>query len=214
METCSPGAVPLPHVEVLPPITLGAAAEANHRIANSLQLLSAMTSIEARGLTDERARAVIGRVQQRIGAVADLHRQLCRTPASAALDLAAYLRALCASLEQSAGRHLTLDVGSVTVDAGHATAIGMIVSELVSNALKYAYPPDAPGPVRVMLRALPFRGYLIEVADRGCGLPGGSPRADGLGSQLVRLLARRIGGELRYLDATPGTRCLLSVSDL
>jgi two-component sensor histidine kinase len=131
------------------------------------------------------------------------------------VDLGAYLGDLGADLEAgggggATGRRVVVSAASVIVPAEEATAIGIIVSELVSNAYKYAYEPSAPGSVRIVLRALGFGGYKLEVEDRGRGLTG-PVKGTGLGGRLIEMMATRIGGHYDYRDARPGTLFTLCV---
>ena len=190
--------------------------EMNHRIANSLQLLSAMVSVEARTIEDPAALAALDMTQRRIGAIASVHRHLYRMHETSVVDLCAYLNELGADLEAGCGsvaidRHVIVQAAPVAVTAEDATAIGIVVSELVSNACKYAYAADEPGDVRITLHHLPLRGYLLEVEDRGRGLAEAVIRGTGLGSRLVHMMVRRLGGSHGY-HARPGTRFVLRVS--
>ncbi len=199
-------------IEILPAARVSDADEMNHRIANSLQLLSAMVSVEARGIADPIAQAALDVTQRRIAAVASVHRQLYQAHESSIVDLRAYLESLAADLEASAtGRPVLVDATAVSVRSDDATAIGIIVSELVTNAFKYAYAPAAPGNVRVMLRSLPLGGYMIEVSDRGRGRVAEVIHGSGFGSRLIELMAARLSAQGSYHDAQPGTRFLLFV---
>lgn len=191
------------------------ADEANHRVANSLQLLAAMVSIEARQVADPAARAALDTTLRRIGAIARIHQQLYRARDAETIDLAAYLTELGGDLEASiadagTGRRVLVDAASVPVSPEAAMSIGIIVSELVGNACKYAYAPGQPGDVRVTLRGSTDGGYRLEVADRGQGIvPGSTPRGTGLGSRLVAMMAARLGADFAWRDAAPGTRFVL-----
>ncbi len=183
--------------------------EANHRIANSLQLLSAMISIEARMLEDRDGVAVLELTRGRIDAIAAVHRLLCEAGDGGTVDLATYLGRLGAELELGSGHHILVEAEPVVVAARDATVIGMILSELVTNACKHAYAAGETGEIRVALSAR-GRGYLLEISDDGRGLPLGG-RADGLGSRLIGVMARRLGGRWEYQDAGSGTRFALHV---
>lgn len=200
-------------IEILPAAPqVSETDEMNHRIANSLQLLSAMVSVEARGIADPAAQAALDMTQRRIAAVASVHRQLYQAHETRMVDLRAYLESLAADLEAGAtGRPVLVDATAVSVRSDEATSIGIIVSELVTNAFKYAYAPGAPGKVRVMLRSLPMGGYMVEVSDRGRGRLADTIRGSGFGSRLIELMAARLNARCSYHDAQPGTRCLLFV---
>ena len=207
-----------PAVTVLPAAPEPSSAdEINHRIANSLQLLQAMVSVEARGIEDPAALAALDMTQRRIGAIASVHRQLYRTHEASTVDLGAYLEELGQELEAgyadaAAGRHVTVDASPVAVTAREATAIGIMVSELVGNACKYAYAGSEPGGVRIALRPMLFGGYILEVEDRGRGRArDAAPEGSGLGSRLIDMMATRLGGWHGYDDARPGTRFVFCV---
>jgi two-component sensor histidine kinase len=205
-------------VTVLPALPEPSSAdETNHRVANSLQLLAAMVSIEARRIVDPAAVAALDITLRRITAIAGVHRQLYLSRAAATVDLRAYLEDLGAELEQSCadagmGRRVLVFAEALDVAPEVATSLGVIVSELVSNACKYAYAAGEPGEVRIALRGMPFGGYSLDVSDRGRGIvPGASARGSGLGSQLIAMMANRLGGRFGWLDAQPGTCFTLHV---
>lgn len=203
-------------ITVLPPdFAPNAADEVNHRVANSLQLLSAMVAMEARAIEDPAALAALDMTRRRITAIAGVHRQLYRARTTATVDLAAYLAALGEDLEGSvdAGREVRVEAAPFELPSADATAIGIIVSELVTNACKYAYAPGEPGAVRVSLMPAPLGGYALQVEDRGRGMATGrAPQGTGLGGMLVEMMAKRLGGRCAYHDAAPGTRFVLTVA--
>jgi two-component sensor histidine kinase len=199
-------------VTVLPPAPEPSTSdEINHRVANSLQLLSAMVSAEARGIQDPVAAAAFDMTLRRIGAIAGVHRQLYRSHQGAIVNLGTYLDELGSELEQSvadtaAGRFVIVHAAGVLVPAEEATSIGIIVSEIVTNAFKHAYAPGASGIVSIALREGGRGGYLLEVKDCGQGRdPNQAARGTGLGGQLVGMMAARLGGHHAWLDANPGT---------
>lgn len=203
---------------VLPPLSVVSSAdEINHRIANSLQLLSAMVSIEARTIKDDAARAALDMTQRRIGAIASVHRQLYRMHEAAMMDLGDYLTELGRDLEMGcadagAGRRVLVQAMPVAVPFEAATALGIIVSELVTNACKYAYAPGVPGDVLVDLRVLRRGGYRLVVEDHGVGAFDAAPGM-GLGRRLVEMIAARLGASVAWEEACPGTRVVLTVAN-
>ncbi|MDD1451411.1 sensor histidine kinase [Sphingomonas sp. H160509] len=192
------------------------ADEINHRIANSLQLLAAMVSAEARTVADPAAQAALDMTVRRIAAIARVNRQLYQQSAVATINLDIYLRELGGDLEGSfgnigAGRRIRVIADPVSVKPDHASSVGILVSELVTNACKHAYAPDAPGDVHVRL-AGSSRGYRLEVEDRGNGKGASFFGNSGLGQRLVETMAVRLDGRLVHEDAKPGTRHVLHVS--
>jgi len=199
-------------VTVLPPAPEPSTSdEINHRVANSLQLLSAMVSAEARGIQDPVAAAAFDMTLRRIGAIAGVHRQLYRSHQGAMVNLGTYLDELGGELEESvadtaAGRFVIVHAAGVLVRAEEATSIGIIVSEIVTNAFKHAYAPGASGIVSIALRATARGGYLLEVKDCGQGRdPDQAARGTGLGGRLVGMMATKLGGHHAWLHANPGT---------
>lgn len=196
--------------------------EAGHRTKNNLQLAVAVISRERRAAhasgepEERRAAERLGRVMERVSAVALAHDRLnavaerdggVEGAAGVAVDLAGYLRALLASLEVSHGGriavHADLDA-TVRLPFDKAVAAGLAVNELVTNAAKHAYPEEEQGGVvRVSLAADPTRAEAtLAVADEGRGVvPDEAASRDrrndggGQGLGLVRQLARQLGGE-------------------
>lgn len=192
--------------------------EANHRIANSLQLISALLSSQGREVTDPVARSALNMSVHRIDAVASVHRQLHRAYAARAVDVATYLvdlvDGLQASFHEGAGRRrLHLDVEQLPVTPDFATTLGVIVTELVINACKYAYASDEPGDIEIAFAATAGNGFSLEVRDRGVGRGarsvGVGATGSGLGSRIVDLMARRLRAEGGYLDSEVGTAFLI-----
>jgi two-component sensor histidine kinase len=207
---------PAPTMTVLPPLPEPSSAdEINHRIANSLQMLAAMVSLEARTITDPAARAALDLTRQRIGAIAGVHRQLYQAGQADLVRLDHYLAELGDDLERScadaaAGRRVIVTADAVRVASDDAASLGIVVSELVTNACKYAYPDAMPGAVRIDLHALPVRGYRLVVEDRGRGRTGATS-GTGMGARLIDMIVARLGGTAVWQDARPGTRFDLRV---
>jgi two-component sensor histidine kinase len=190
-------------------------SEAQHRIANNLALIAGYTRLQAtrlykadRPLSAREACIALEEVAARIETVGELHRLLSDAPGhglgGGGVDLGRFLAKLCTSLMQTvsfAGDTVIThrDSGGCMVRPDQATPVALIVSELVTNALKYAHPSGVPGKIRVSCRSL-GEGLVIKVADDGVGLSEGfDPLTDGgLGFRVVRGLARQLGASLAY----------------
>jgi two-component sensor histidine kinase len=190
-----------------PPGAPDAAQEMNHRVANSLQLLSAMVASDVRTVTDPVARQALEQTRARILAIAGVHRRLHLDSGTAHVDLRSYLLDLVGQLSDTcpAHRRLSVRADALRVPAGTATAIGMLVSELVTNACKHAYPPDQPGDIRIALTVTRHGGYGLIVEDRGGGRPTSTGRP-GLGQRLIDSVVGQLGASATWEDARPGTR--------
>jgi len=183
--------------------------ELTHRVKNSLQCIAAMVRIESRGHDGPEGKAALERVSHRIDALGQLYSKLSRSGKVEAVDAAAYLADLCRDLvvsvrsEQPAPVVLKTEIDSEVLPTDQAIAMGLIVNELVTNALKYAFPRDTKGTVTVRLKR--GRGELrLTVADNGEGL---DPRhADsGLGGRLVEGFAQQLGGTIERESSSSGT---------
>lgn len=213
-------ALPNTPIEVLPPlIELTVSDESNHRIANNLQLLSSLVAIEARQTGDPEAREVLTRTLHRIGAIAAVHRHLYRSRRPGRINVASYLQELGGQLEQSYAhphvqrRVMVLADADAEVPVEAATSIGVIVSEVVGNAWKYAYRPEEPGSVHVSFTCTKGRGHWLEIVDRGAGISDEvAPHGSGFGLRLIGAIAARLGGTPRWTNALPGTRFSLRMA--
>jgi two-component sensor histidine kinase len=183
--------------------------ELTHRVKNSLQLIGAMVMIEARSHKSGEGRAALERVSNRITALGQLYSTLSKAETIEDVDAAAYLDELCRDLIESVHKEgdtsivLKTDFESELLPTDRAIPIGLIVNELVTNAVKYAFPGEAKGTVMVTLKRAP--GELrLTVADDGQGLD--PRRADsGLGGRLVDGFARQLGGQVERKSDSRGT---------
>jgi light-regulated signal transduction histidine kinase (bacteriophytochrome) len=183
--------------------------EVNHRVQNSLQLVSAFLGMQARAVDDVALTGHLTEAQARLSAVALVHRRLYRDDQVEAVELSRYLDELMADMRGSLGSDwgsaLRVYLAPVLVPTGRAVDIGLIATELVINATKYAY-PGTTGPITVMLEQHRADLRLI-VEDQGRGKTGDG---EGFGSRMMNALVGRLGGELIYEDNKPGLRVILS----
>lgn len=192
--------------------------EVNHRVANSLQLVSAFVHMQSAALQDEGAKHALQDTQRRIQAIAQVHRRLYTGDGVDSVAMDDYLAALVAELQETwstpaAPRVLTLTTDPIRMVTDRAVSLGVIVNELVSNACKYAYPATASGEVRIALTQDGDGRFLLKVEDDGVGLTENSaPKGTGLGSKVINAMARSLQGELTYDRDHRGVRALLSAA--
>jgi two-component sensor histidine kinase len=199
------------------------AAEADHRIANHLGIIAALIRSQAANLPEEprlpRAgvRALLQEISVRIDAVGRLHRLVMRQDGKAVVDLATYLREIVAAMGSLAGAERTqfsfdLDPDYIT-SPKQGIAIGLLVGEAITNALKYAHPAGVLGKIHISARSTPNCRFVIEVADDGVGLPEGFDPGvlAGAGLRLMRALAEQIGGRLDLDQGEIGLQVRLEV---
>ena len=186
--------------------------EMQHRIANSLQIIASVLLIKARAVKSEETRLSLQDAHDRVMSVAAVQQHLQSTTGE--IEVAPYLTKLCASLGSSMireSRPLTLQVRAdpATVGSHEAVSLGLIVTELVINALKHAFPGARGGRILVDYQVAEA-GWTLSVTDNGIGRPPASPSArPGLGTSVVEALARQLGARVVMSDAAPGTRVAL-----
>lgn len=178
--------------------------EVHHRVKNNLQVISSLLRLESGRSDDANVQAVLGDMQNRILSMALLHETLYRGSQFADVHLDDYLRALTQQLVRTmSAEHdtaLQLDLAPTIISPAQAIPCGLLVNELVSNALKHGRPSDGPGQVHVGLQPDGEAGLRLVVRDNGPGLPADfdQRRAHSLGLQLVHDLTRQLGGRVSW----------------
>ncbi|HZE52413.1 MAG TPA: response regulator [Bradyrhizobium sp.] len=186
--------------------------EVNHRVGNSLQIIASLLHLQANSSAQEDVKAALTNAMGRVAAVAQVHRRLYTSHDLKSVLLNLYLGALLEDLRRSAEGNrmsrLTLKAESIEIDPDRAVAIGIIVNELVMNAVKYAY-PDGAGPIHVELAA-EGEDLLLSIADDGVGLNGKSdPRSTGMGQRIVTAMASKLEAIVERDPTHTGTRIVL-----
>lgn len=186
--------------------------EVNHRVANSLQLVSTFVHMQSRGLENKEAREALADTQRRIDAIAQVHRKLYSSGDVESVDMNEYLAAIVEELQETwstpaAPRAIKLDAEPLRLHPDKAVSLGVIVNELVSNACKYAYGKDKGGEVRVNLSRPDEKHFSLCVEDDGIGMAEGEkPKGSGLGSRLVLAMAKSLAADFGYENGHTGVR--------
>jgi len=186
--------------------------EVNHRVGNSLQIIASLLHLQANSTTQEDVKAALTNAMGRVAAVAQVHRRLYTSHDLKTVLLNQYLGALLEDLRRSAEgekmSRLTLNAEPIEIDPDRAVAIGIIVNELVMNAVKYAY-PDGSGPIHVELK--PEGDDLqLSITDNGVGLSAeADPRGTGMGQRIVSAMASKLEADVERDAAHSGTRIVL-----
>ena len=188
--------------------------EVNHRVGNSLQLVSSFISLQLRQLADEGARSALREAQVRIEAVAHVHRRLYTSSDLATVAMDEYLIGLVEELGKSIGPgdgspRLTLRAEAMRVTTDQAVSLGVIVTELVTNAVKYAYAPGEGGEIRVVFETATGGRAMLTVEDDGPGLGDGAPKGTGLGAKIVSAMAGGLRSAVEFDVDHPGVRAQL-----
>src|SRR5581483_4784890 len=186
--------------------------EVNHRVGNSLQIIASLLHLQASSSPQEEVKAALTNAMGRVAAVAQVHRRLYTSHDLKNVLLNQYLDALLDDLRRSAEgdrmSRLTLQAETIEIDPDRAVAIGVIVNELVMNAVKYAY-PDGAGPIHVELRG-DGGDVTLSITDDGVGLNGKSdPRSTGMGQRIVSAMATKLEATVERDPNHTGTRIVL-----
>jgi two-component system, sensor histidine kinase PdtaS len=176
--------------------------ELQHRIKNSLAMIASLVSLEAGRAAVGETREILGNLKDRVLSLSSLYEILLKSGAADAIDLGEYLRSIVSTLSETyagEGRDLRIeeDIEGMMVDVKRAVPLGLIVNELTTNALKYAFAPGSAGAIRVALSR--SEGSVeLSVSDDGVGLPGDFDleSSGGLGLSIVRMMAAQLGWEL------------------
>ncbi len=190
-------------------------SEVNHRVANSLQLVLSLVHLQAAAASDPASRMALNDTENRIMAIMQVHRRLYTSDQVEVVEMSDYLIGLAAELSQSspdplAQRGVVVACDPLTLSPDKAVAVGVIVAELVINAFKYAYPPERPGEVRVIMRREREGRLKLIVEDDGAGMASDQTSVGtGLGRRVIQAMARSLGGDVAYDPAHKGTRAVI-----
>lgn len=185
--------------------------EIHHRVKNSMQIISSLIRIQSANIKDEKIIRIFNEVSDRIKSMALLYEMLYQSKDLATVDLSEYIRALTANLvclyRAGLGEvNLRLNVEKVQLDIKKAIPCGLIVTELVSNSLKHAFPDRRKGEIAVEMRSNGNRKYTLVVSDTGVGFPEGKDfhETPSLGMRLVINLVKQLNGTI-VLSREKGT---------
>jgi two-component sensor histidine kinase len=188
--------------------------EMSHRVKNSLASVVGLLHVQARAAHSLDIRNALEDAGSRVAAIAQVHDQLWRGSRIGFIDLAEFMTQLCKQLGSNTERLvLNCHADPMPVSADHAIPLGLLINELVTNAVKYAY-PDGVGVIDVSAREID--GCLhVEISDHGVGLPAGfdidKPRTS-LGFKVITGLVRQLGGIIAIASNEPsGARFLLEL---
>lgn len=185
--------------------------EIHHRVKNNLQVITSLLELQACIVSDEKLRDCLRESQDRIRSMALIHEQLYKSKDFSYIDIGGYIRSLSQYLFDSyaadTGRiSLKVDTGDICIGIDRAIPCGLIVNELISNAMKHAFPGERTGEIAVSLSA--GKGRInLSIADSGVGMPPGfdAAHSETMGLQLVTMLTRQLRGEMRIDSGRGGT---------
>ncbi len=182
--------------------------EVDHRVKNNLTMIGSLLRLQARTIGDAAIAGKLEAMLQRIDALATVHRRLYQSGDIARFDIGAFTENLVSDVVSSSGRdeiEVRLETESIAIPAAHAAAFGLVLNEILTNAVKHGFSDGRGGVLEVIARREGDRARIV-IADDGPGLAEGQPPAGGLGAMLVQRLSRQLGATVAWDGTGPGTR--------
>ncbi|CAN7484626.1 ATP-binding protein [Mesorhizobium amorphae] len=184
--------------------------EMEHRVANSLQIIASILLLKARSVTSEETRQHLKDAHQRVLSVAEVQRHLHTSTGIEEIDVVSYLSKLCGSLASSmVGEDQPIKVNVTAqggrIDSQKAVSLGLIVTELVLNAIKYAFPKEKEAALIQVSYETDGSDWKLTVSDNGIGKPAGGAQSTGLGTAIVEALVKQLEAKIEVISDTDGT---------
>ncbi|EIM27417.1 PAS domain S-box [Microvirga lotononidis] len=182
--------------------------EVEHRIKNTLQMTASLVLLKARRLRDPEARRVLQETAERVSALSAAHRLLSAAGDGGRFNLKEFTAELAGELVTTLPKgqvDLDLDIQPLGVPAPKATALALLMNELIGNAVKHAFPNGRRGRLTIEIGRTE-NGLKIAVADNGVGLDHAPPAEGSFGKTLITMLVQQLKGQLTWRDQKPGTR--------
>lgn len=188
--------------------------EMNHRVSNSLQLIASLLQFQSRKSSPEIQDALM-EAYNRVLAVAKVHRSLYVSENVQSVELHLYLEALTKDIRSISAKEndcseISLKVDPIEIEPDKAVAVGVIITELILNARKHAY-PTGYGPIRVNLSAIDVSNSVLTVEDDGVGMAGDlETGSSGLGTVIINAMAQKLDANIQYDVNHKGTRAIVT----
>ena len=185
--------------------------ELQHRVMNSLQILSSLLLMQSRHAQSAETREQLKNARDRVLSMGTVYRHLYNTETVGPIEFGDFLRMICNESENAYGAsRIVCETEPLFVSGGTATSLAVLLHELITNALKYAYPEDQPGKIYVSLKRVK-NGIEFRVRDGGVGLPPDfAPDSSGsLGFKVITSTVRRFGGTLSFNRLDPGAEFII-----
>jgi len=190
--------------------------ELQHRVMNSLTLLSSVLESQRRNVKNPVAREHLQRARDRVGAMATVYRYLYQTDTPDDVEFSGFLKVICSESQNAyAGTHkptITVEADRLELPGSPAISLAMLTHELITNALKHAYPEGQPGPIDVTLKR-DQETIELRVADRGRGIAEDFQidQSSSLGMRVIASTVRQLRGTLRIKRRNPGTEFVIRI---
>ena len=193
--------------------------EVHHRVKNNLQIIVSLLSLQSRFINDDGQLRVFGEVQNRVRSMSLIHQKMYQTKDLQTVNIEEYITDLSNSLlrtyQLAQEIELDVDVQVNRFNADTLTPLGLIINEVISNSLKYAFEQDKPGKIFVRLTKEGENQYQLIIGDNGVGMPGQRINVDSntFGSELIVALTEQLNGTIELLPEYQGTVYKISFED-
>ncbi len=187
--------------------------ELNHRVMNSLSIISSVISMEGRQFSDDAAQAAFARIAARVMAVAELYKTLSNSKSVEAVEAPSFLGAIChdavnALQDERAPIRLETAIDTFSLSSKKAIAVGLVLNELLTNAVKYAFGERDDGEIKVTVRHADGE-VRLSVSDNGAGIDENARVDSGVGGKLIDMFSRQLDGEITRRSDSSGTNAQL-----
>ena len=189
--------------------------EVNHRVANSLAMVSTLIKMQSKLVDDKEAKSALEEARDRINAVALVHRKLYASGDGRYVLLDDYLASLISDIQTSVQSQqsdivISSQIASIQMPIDRSINLGVILNEWVTNAVKYAY-PSAKGEIRIELKEMKQNKAQLIVSDDGVGFDGAKKaQGTGFGSKITGAMAVSLGGDVEFKSSNLGTTAVLT----
>ncbi len=175
--------------------------EIHHRVKNNLDVVSSLLALQSAKMDDPNMQEAMLASQNRVQSMGILHQKLYQSEHLAFIEMKNYFHNLCENILDSYNEtsriKVNIDMSEVELDVDTAVPIGLIVNELITNSLKYAFPKGEKGNIKLSLKSKDKENFTLQLSDNGVGkLLNSQQKGTGFGTQLVRLLTKQIEGTL------------------
>jgi PAS domain S-box-containing protein len=189
--------------------------EIHHRVKNNLQIISSLLRLQSRNIKDNSLQEIFQVSQQRIRSIALIHESLYRSDDLSQINISKYLHNLTSHLSSihaadAKGIRFKISADNIFLDINRAIPCGLLLNELITNALKYAFPKETEGEIKIDLKRYKQNKLRLSIADNGIGFPQGLDfrKTESLGLQLVNSLISQLNGTIK-MQQTKGTKYTL-----
>jgi two-component sensor histidine kinase len=188
--------------------------ELQHRVMNSLNLLSSVLDLQRRHTADPDARDQLARARDRVISIGSVYRQLYQADHAGRVEFSEFLKKLCEDSQNAYGgfRHrIEVDAQPLQISGSKAVALAVLTHELITNVLKHAYAADESGPIFVSLKQAANGSWELRFSDRGKGLPEDfdPSKSKSLGFKVIQGTAKQLGGSVETVRLPKGTEFLI-----